>query len=94
MCFAYSKLAILYLLEGNKSLSDDLLQIAKDNMGKDNYGQIGLSCYHSHIGNINQSLIYLNTAIEMGFDDFSWLKFDPDLANVRESAEFWKLIEE
>ena len=93
MCFAYSKLSILYLLEGNKPQSDDLLQIAKDNMGKDNYGQIGLSCYYSHTGNIIQSLIYLKTAIEMGFDDFSWLKFDPDLANVRESTEFWKLIE-
>ena len=61
-------------------------------MWEDSYGQIGLACYYSHIGDIKMSLNYLETAIEMGFNDFSWLEFDPDLANVRESNEYWELI--
>ena len=92
MCLAYSKLAILFDLENNEAISIDLLQIAKDNMWEDSYGQIGLACYYSHIGDIKTSLNYLETAVEMGFYDFSWLEFDPDLANLRESNEYWELI--
>ena len=92
MCLAYSKLAILFDLESNNNYSKHLIQIAKDNMWEDSYGQIGLACYYSHIGDIKTAMNYLETAVEMGFSDFSWLKFDPDLANLRESNEYWELI--
>ena len=92
MCLAYSKLAILFDLESNNNYSKHLMQIAKDNMWEDSYGQIGLACYYSHIGDIKSAVNYLETAVEMGFSDFSWLEFDPDLANVRESNEYWELI--
>ena len=94
MCLAYSKLSILYKMQGKIALSDDLLQIAKDNMWEDNYGQIGLACYYSHIGDLKTSLNYLETAIEMGFSDYSWLEFDPDLDKVRKTDEFWNIISE
>ena len=94
MCLAYSKLSILYKMQGKKALSDDLLQIAKDNMWEDSYGQIGLACYYSHIGDLKTSLNYLETAIEMGFSDYSWLEFDPDLDKVRKTDEFWNIISE
>ncbi len=94
MCLAYSKLSILYKMQGKKALSDDLLQIAKDNMWEDSYGQIGLACYYSHIGDLKISLNYLETAIEMGFSDYSWLEFDPDLDKVRKTDEFWNIISE
>ena len=94
MCLAYSKLAILFDLENNDNLSKHLIQIAKDNMWEDSYGQIGLACYYSHIDDIKMSLNYLETAVEMGFSDFSWLEFDPDLKNVRNTDEFWEIINE
>ena len=94
MCLAYSKLAILFNLENNEAISIDLLQIAKDNMWEDSYGQIGLACYYSYIGDIKTSLNYLETAVEMGFSDYSWLEFDPDLENVRKTDEFWNIISE
>ena len=94
MCLAYSKLAILFDLENNDNSSKHLIQIAKDNMWEDSYGQIGLACYYSHIGDIKTSLNYLETAVEMGFYDFSWLEFDPDLENVRKTDEFWNIINE
>ena len=94
MCLAYSKMAILFDLENNGNVSKDLIQIAKDNMWEDSYGQIGLACYYSHIGDIETALNYLETAVEMGFSDFPWLEFDPDLENIRNTDEFWKIINE
>ena len=61
-------------------------------MWEDSYGQIGLACYYSHIGDTKMSLNYLKTAVEMGFWNFSWLEFDPDLENVRNTDEFWEII--
>jgi tetratricopeptide (TPR) repeat protein len=94
MCLAYSKLSILYNMQNQVSLSDNLLQIAKDNMWEDSYGQIGLACYYSHIGDTKTAIDYLKTAIEMGYSDYSWLEFDPDLENVRNTDEFWEIINE
>lgn len=94
ICLAYSKLSILYNIKSQETLSDNLLQIAKDNMWEDSYGQIGLACYYSHIGDTKTALDYLETAVEMGFSDFSWLVFDPDLENIRNTDEFWEIINE
>lgn len=93
LCLAYSKLAIIYDITGNNELSSVLLQIAIDNIWKEYYGQIGLACYYSHKGDIKNAISYLETAINMGFNDFSWLKFDPDLENVRKNRKFWYLID-
>jgi len=92
MCLAYSKLAILYDLDNDLKKSNDLLQIAKDNMWEDSYGQMGLACYYSHKGDVKIALSYLETAIEMNFTDFDWLEFDPDLKNIRETRKFKSLI--
>jgi tetratricopeptide (TPR) repeat protein len=94
MCLSYSRLAILYHKRGNKVMSDQLLQIAKDNMWEGNYGQLGLACYYSFIGDLENSSYYLQTAMQMGFSDIGWLKYDPYLVNIRETEEFWELIEE
>jgi len=93
MSLAYSKLAILNLKKGDIKKSDQLLQVAKDNMWNNNYGQLGLACYYSYIGDLNKSIFYLESAIELGLTDFSWLNFDPDLENVRETDKFRLLIE-
>jgi hypothetical protein len=33
----------------------------------------------------------LNTAINMGYDDFKWMARDPDLMNLREHAAYKKI---
>ena len=55
MCLAYSKLAILHDIEGKIGLSNDLLEIVKENMWEGNYGQLGLACYYSHKEDIKTS---------------------------------------
>ena len=93
LSLVYSKLAIIEDIFGNKEKSEELLQIAKDNLWEGNYGQIGLACYYSYKNDISKSLAYLKQALELEFHDIPWLKFDPDLENVRQTEKFWKLIE-
>ena len=93
LSLVYSKLAIIEDSFGNEEKSETLLQIAKDNLWEGNYGQIGLACYYSYKNDISKSLDYLEQAVELEFSDIPWLKFDPDLENVRKTDRFWKLIE-
>ena len=93
LALVYSKLAIIEDSFGNKEKSGALLKIANDNLWEGNYGQVGLACYYSYKNDISKSLDYLEQAVELEFSDIPWLKFDPDLENVRKTDRFWKLIE-
>ena len=92
MSLAYSKLAILYYQENNKPITDELIQIATDNMFAGSYGQLGLACYYSYINNLEQSYYYLETAIKMGFSDIGWIEYDPHLDNIKGTKRFENLI--
>jgi len=41
-----------------------------------------------------EALDSLRTALEMGFDDFTWMLKDPDLKSLAKDADFQALLEE
>lgn len=94
LSLVYSKLAIIEDMFGNKEKSEELLQIAKDNLWAGNYGQVGLACYYSYKNDTSKALHYLEQAMKTEYDDIPWLKFDPDLENVRQTGKFWEIIKE
>jgi tetratricopeptide (TPR) repeat protein len=49
--------------------------------------QYNLACSYSLLNKLPEALIALKNAIDLGFDDFSWLSQDPDLANLRQWLE-------
>ncbi|MSR64851.1 MAG: hypothetical protein EXS18_03620 [Verrucomicrobiae bacterium] len=49
--------------------------------------QYNLACSYSLLNKLPESLVALKQAIDLGFDDFSWLSQDPDLANLRSWLE-------
>jgi tetratricopeptide (TPR) repeat protein len=73
-----------------------LLEIAasggnKDSLRKKNI-YYNLACAFARIKNKKKALENLKMALELGFDDFGHIKRDEDLAFLRDSEEFQKLI--
>ena len=53
-----------------------------------------LACTHACLGDIGESVNNLRKAFENGFDNYATVRADPDLAGVRESKEFERLMDE
>ncbi len=52
-----------------------------------------LACYYALSGECDKALKALRSAMDKGFCDFEWADRDPDLAPLREHAEFRRLLE-
>ncbi len=49
--------------------------------------QYNLACTYASLNKLPESLLTLKRAIDLGFNDFSWLSEDPDLSNLRSWLE-------
>ena len=47
-----------------------------------------LACSHSLLGEIDDAIMALDCAFELGYDNFDHMKTDPDLANLREDPRY------
>ncbi|MDD2707596.1 MAG: hypothetical protein PHV34_06260 [Verrucomicrobiae bacterium] len=52
-----------------------------------------LACSFSLLNQVEESARVLLKAIQLGYDDLAWLRKDPDLANVRKSPLFHRVLE-
>jgi hypothetical protein len=46
------------------------------------------ACLYSRLGEAGQALQTLRRAIAEGYEDYGWMKHDPDLDALRENPEF------
>ncbi len=53
-----------------------------------------LACSLSLTGDITSSFKAIKRAITLGYDDFGFMKNDPDLNNLRQDSRFWELIKD
>lgn len=53
-----------------------------------------MACAYASLGDVSESVANLRKAFEYGFDNYGTVRADPDLATVRESAEFARLMDE
>ncbi len=60
---------------------------------KDPIVYYNLACSYSLLGNIPQALRALKKAIVLGYNDFSYLKKDKDLENLRKDRRFWEFMD-
>lgn len=51
-----------------------------------------LACSYSLLGRIDEALSSLKRAIELGYEDFNYLRRDPDLENLKEDKRFQSLL--
>ena len=50
-----------------------------------------IACSYSLLGRVEEALRQLRQAIELGYEDFSYMAQDPDLVNVRQDRRFQDL---
>jgi hypothetical protein len=75
----------------NKALDD--LKNAKE-LKPDSAGILyNLACVHSLMGNVDYGLDELGAALARGFSDYDALRKDPDIAALRASKEYRKVLE-
>ncbi|HEC70122.1 MAG TPA: tetratricopeptide repeat protein [Candidatus Omnitrophica bacterium] len=60
---------------------------------KDPIVHYNLACSYSLLGDTTKALEALKKAIVLGYDDFSYLKKDKDLENLRKDKRFWELMD-
>ena len=51
-----------------------------------------LACSYSLTGHIEKSLEAIKKAIKLGFNDFDFIKNDPDLMNLRKDKRFQEIL--
>ena len=49
---------------------------------------------YARLGDSDQALSWLNKALDLGYDQFDYLRLDPSLANLKKDPRFLKLLEE
>ena len=49
---------------------------------------------YARLGDADQALVWLNKALDLGYDQFDYLSLDPSLASLKKDPRFLKLLEE
>jgi tetratricopeptide (TPR) repeat protein len=74
----------------------DALEVDRQLVGMepDNaYVRYNLACSLSNLGKVEEALKELEAAIELGYDDLSYMQKDPDLERVRKDPRYRRLLE-
>ena len=51
-----------------------------------------LACSYSLLGELDLAFSTLKKAIDLGYDDFGYLRIDPDLENLRKDERFQLIL--
>lgn len=54
--------------------------------------RFNLACFYSAIGNIDNSLLHLEGALQQGYSDWKKIARDPSLESARRTARFGEII--
>jgi len=90
---AYSNRGVAYMQQKKMDLAEDDLKKAVELAPKDANNHYNLACWYSISKQAGKGLIALEAAFDNGFNDYASLRKDPDLANLRKSADWQNTLE-
>ncbi len=67
---------------------------AAESKPKDPQAAYNAARVYARLGDADQSLVWLNKALDLGYDQFDYLSLDPSLVNLKKDPRFLKLLEE
>jgi len=67
---------------------------AADAKPKDPQAAYNAARVYARLGDADQALVWLNKALDLGYDQFDYLSLDPSLVSLRKDPRFLKLLEE
>jgi protein O-mannosyl-transferase len=86
------KLAVVYSMRGNNAKALDLLKRFVKLKPDDPNGYYNIACIYSKERKVDDAAKWLTESIDKGFKDWTLLKKDQDLANLRTTAFYKDLI--
>ena len=90
-----SRLAGVFAHAGDFEKAIDAMRKAVEADPSDGLSQYNCACTYAVMGNTPEALACLQRAIDAGYRNVgAWVKSDPDLATLRETEEFRKLLAE
>lgn len=89
---ALTKLAQLYTEQKEYDKAISLFKKTIELYPKKNNLYYNIGCLYSKKHMETESISWLKKAIKNGFDNFQWMKTDPDLDNIRTSLNFQELL--
>lgn len=90
---AYSNRGVAYMQQKKMDLAEDDLKKAVELAPKDANNHYNLACWYSISKQAGKGLVALEAAFDNGFNDYGSLRKDPDLANLRKSADWQSTLE-
>ena len=84
----------------NKAISQDKNEQvssavqAADSKPKDPQVAYNAARVYARLGDADQALVWLNKALDLGYDQFDYLSLDPSLVSLKKDPRFLKLLEE
>jgi len=84
----------------NKAISQDKNEQvssavqAADSKPKDPQAAYNAARVYARLGDADQALVWLNKALDLGYDQFDYLSLDPSLVSLKKDPRFLKLLEE
>ena len=67
---------------------------AADSKPKDPQAAYNAARVYARLGDADQALVWLNKALDLGYDQFDYLSLDPSLVSPKKDPRFLKLLEE
>jgi Flp pilus assembly protein TadD len=67
---------------------------AADAKPKDPQAAYNAARVYARLGDADQALVWLNKALDLGYDQFDYLSLDPSLVSLKKDPRFLKLLEE
>ncbi len=67
---------------------------AADSKPKDPQAAYNAARVYARLGDADQALVWLNKALDLGYDQFDYLSLDPSLVSLKKDPRFLKLLEE
>jgi len=65
-----------------------------DTKPKDPQAAYNAARVYARLGDADQALVWLNKALDLGYDQFDYLSLDPSLGSLKKDPRFLKLLEE
>ena len=81
-----------YLTEGKYDRAEGEYRKALKTAPKNSVAAYNMACVYSLRKDLEASMDWIEKSIEYGFDDFKWMKEDPDLENLQDLPRFKEIL--
>ena len=88
----YMNLGILYLVTKRYEAAEMQFREVLNNNPKNKWAHYNIACVKALQNDVNETFIWLEKTLELGFDEFEHLENDPEFNNIRKLPKYQALM--